>query len=113
MKILSILVSFFVAIVIAKLIKQRRANKLSNFSLLAWLFLWLAILLVFWQPEITSRLALALGVNRGADLVVYLSIIVIMYLLYKIFVRLNKTDEVLTQLVRTDALKNVKDGRSR
>ncbi len=113
MKILPILVSIFIVIVITRLIKQARNNKLSNFSLLAWLVLWLAILLVFWQPEITSWLAFNLGVNRGADLVVYLSIIIIFYLLYRIFVHLNKIEEAITKVVREEAIKNVKDGRTR
>lgn len=113
MKTLPILVSIFIVIMIVKLIKQRRDNKLSNLSLFAWLVLWLAVLLVFWQPEITSLIAFNLGVQRGADLVVYLSIIVILYLLYKIFVRFNKIDEALTKLVRAEAIKNVKDGRTR
>lgn len=113
MKTLPIIVSIFIVVVIFKLIKQRRDNKLSNFSLLSWLVLWLVVLLVFWQPDIASWLAFNLGVKRGADLIVYLAIIVILYLLYRIFVRLNKIDESITKVVRAEAIKNVKDGDKR
>ena len=68
MKILPILVSLFVLVMVAKLLKQRRGIKFVNSSLRAWLILWLEVLLVFWQPEIASSLALIWGVQRGPDL---------------------------------------------
>lgn len=113
MKILPILVSLFVLVMLAKLFKQRRDHKLSTMSLIAWLILWLVVLLVFWQPEITSSLALMLGVQRGADLVIYLAIIVMLYLLYRIFVRLNKIEEDISKVVRSEAIKNVRDESTR
>jgi hypothetical protein len=67
------------------------------------------VLLVFWQPESTSYLANILGVGRGADLIIYLSVIVIFYLLFRVFIRLNKIDSEITKITRKDALKNVEE----
>jgi hypothetical protein len=66
------------------------------------------MLVVFWQPATASYLANFLGIGRGADLIVYLSVVVIFYLLFKIFVRINKIEKEITKVVREDAIKNVR-----
>lgn len=103
---LQVLISIFVVLILGKLFKQWQQDKMTLGIFLAWCFLWLAILLVFWLPEITSYLANFLGIGRGADLIVYLSIVLIFYLIFKIFVRINKTDKQITKLVREDAIRD-------
>ena len=105
---LQIIVTLFVIIILFKLFKQRQASKLSISSFLAWLLLWLIVLVVFWQPATASYLANFLGIGRGADLIIYLSIIIIFYLLFKIFVHLNKIETEITKIIREDAIKNAK-----
>ncbi|MDD5749559.1 MAG: DUF2304 family protein [Patescibacteria group bacterium] len=105
---LQILVTIFIVFALSKLFFQKQKNKISWTALLFWSFLWLVVLIVFWEPEITSYLANILGIGRGADLVLYLSVILIFYLLFRIFVRLNRIESDITKLVRSDALKNVR-----
>ncbi|MCD4760356.1 DUF2304 domain-containing protein [bacterium] len=105
---LQILVTLFIVAILFKLFKQKQHNKISTWSFVIWFLLWLIILIVFWQPDTTSYLANWLGIGRGADLVIYLSIVVIFYLLFRIFVRLNKIETEITKAVRQDAIKNVK-----
>lgn len=106
---LQILVTIFIVFILLKLFLQKQKNKISLLSFLIWFLLWLAILLVFWLPDTTSYLAAWLGIGRGADLVVYLSIVAIFYMIFKIFVRLNKIENEITRVVRADAIKNVKE----
>lgn len=102
---LQIIITLFTILVLSKLFRQRQQNKITLAAFFSWLLLWLFVLVVFWQPDTTSYLANLLGIGRGVDLVVYLSILIIFYLLFKIFVRLNKLDSDLTKLVRAEALK--------
>jgi len=106
---LQILVTIFIVFILLKLFLQKQKNKISLLSFLVWFMLWLAVLIVFWLPDMTSYLAAWLGIGRGADLVVYISILVIFYMIFKIFVRLNKIEEGITKVVRDDAIKNVKE----
>lgn len=106
---LQIIVSLFILVILWKLFRQRQQKKISVTNFIVWFLLWLIVAIVFWQPESTSYLANLLGIGRGADLVVYVAIVVIFYLLFKIFVRLNKIDSEITKLVRKDAIKNVKE----
>jgi hypothetical protein len=103
---LQIFISLLVILIWIKIFKQWHKNKMSLLTFLIWFVLWAAILLVFWQPDLTTYLANFLGIGRGADLIVYLSIVLIFYLIFKIFIRLDKTDKLITKMVREDAIKN-------
>jgi len=108
---LQIIVTLFTVAVLYKMFKQRQQGKISIAGFLVWFILWLAVLIAFWQPETTTYLANWLGIGRGADLVLYVSVLVIFYLLFKIFVKLNKIDDNITKIVRKDAIKNARDKR--
>lgn len=106
MIILQILVSLFVLIVLSKLFQQYNKNKTTLANFLLWCLLWLSVLLVFWQPDITSYLANFLGIGRGADLIIYVAILVLVYLVFRVFVRLQKLEKDLTKLIRDEAIRN-------
>lgn len=106
---LQILLTIFIVFILFKLFLQKQKNQMSLVSFLIWILLWLAVLVVFWIPDSTSYLASWLGIGRGADLVVYISIVLIFYMIFRIFVRLNKIESDITRVVRNDAIKNVKE----
>jgi hypothetical protein len=103
---LQIIVSIFVASNIWRIVSQLKSQKITASSFFWWLILWLIVLVVFWVPDSTGYLAQLLGITRGADLMIYASVLLIFYLLFKIFIRLNKTDEAITKIVRQRALEN-------
>ncbi len=106
MIVLKVIITIFVILSIIKLIKQKKDNKITSFSFLLWFILWLIVALVFYIPEATSYLANIVGIGRGVDLVVYTSIIILFYLLFRIFVHLNKIDREITKIVREKAIKD-------
>lgn len=106
---LQILVTVFIVFILLKLFLQKQKNKITFLSFLIWSLLWLMVLIVFWLPDTTTYLASWLGIGRGADLVVYISIPVIFYMVFKIFVRLNKIEKEITEVVRSNAIKNVRE----
>ena len=55
-------------------------------------------------PQQTDVIAQLVGVSRGADLLVYLSILVLFFLAFKILVRLEKIEKDITKIVRHVAL---------
>lgn len=110
----STIVSLIILLFIWRLSQNFRQGKLGRLGYLLWLIVWLGVALIFWFPDIASRLALAVGIGRGADLVVYSAIIVILYLIYRLFIRLEKTQRDITAIVRDLALheKERNDNRS-
>lgn len=70
-----------------------------------WVVLWLAVGVVALIPELTSRLADFLGIGRGADVVVYTAIVVIIAMLFRVSVRLEQLDRAITKVTRELALR--------
>jgi hypothetical protein len=60
-----------------------------------------------WVPDITNRIALLVGVGRGADLVMYVWIVLNLLFILRLHIKLREQSEALTQLARTIALQDV------
>lgn len=86
-------------------IVRHRQRKIGRRAFLLWLFLWTGASVVILFPNSTAVLAHRLGIGRGADLVLYISVVLILYLLFKVYVRMEKVDREITQIVRTLALR--------
>ena len=98
---------FIIAVIILRLIFKLKAKEVSPKQFLGWLFLWLLAILAIWQPKLTVVLANRVGIGRGVDLVIYVSMIVIFYLMFRLLLRIEQLEKNITKIVRDDALKNI------
>ena len=99
------LISGFVLIIIYKIYLKTRKKELGTSTSLGWILFWLLTLYFLWQPESASFLATKLGIGRGVDLVIYLSLLIIFYLLFKIFVKLDKLEGDICKITTKIALR--------
>ncbi|OGH72364.1 MAG: hypothetical protein A2921_04530 [Candidatus Magasanikbacteria bacterium RIFCSPLOWO2_01_FULL_43_20b] len=90
------------------MIKRKREGLLGPKGMIFWIGFWLlAVILVLW-PNSTGVVANYLGIGRGADLVFYVSLVVIFYLLFKLNVKLESLGRDVTKVVRAKSLENEK-----
>jgi hypothetical protein len=66
----------------------------------------LGVLIVVVVPEVASQSAKLLGVGRGADLVVYISLFILFFTVFRLVVALERAKRDITTLTRELALKN-------
>ena len=104
---IQIIVSIFLLLIIIRTLNKRKTKELSLKETIAWLIIWIGIGIVFWFPQYTTKIANILGIGRGADLITYLAIIILAYLMFRIFIRLDKMEKNITKITRKDALENV------
>lgn len=71
-----------------------------------WLSLWIVATGVILFPESTIWVARALGIGRGVDLVLYVSVILTLYLIFRLYVRMEQVERGMTQVVRAIALRD-------
>jgi hypothetical protein len=74
---------------------------------LFWAVVWLGTAAVTIVPDAASALAHRLGIGRGADLVIYLSLLLGFSLIFRLYVRLARLEHELTALVRALALEQL------
>lgn len=110
---IQILITLVSVGIIVKACAKVRTREVHIQTLMAWILFWIAVIALVWQPNLTDYLAHFLQVTRGADAVFYLSLVGIFYLLFRIFIRLERMDQEVTTLVREIALlKNERDDNS-
>ena len=87
-----------------------RSKSLGNRWGAFWLVFWFGVGAVVALPWTTSLLAARLGVTRGVDLVIYVSVIVLFYLVFRLTIKIEKLESNITKIVRETALSEVKRG---
>lgn len=85
-------------------VRRGRQHALSRMGTFMWGALWVGAAIVVLMPGVASFVAGLLGVGRGADAVIYVSIIALFTLVFRIFLRLDKIDRDVTLLVRKVSL---------
>lgn len=71
---------------------------------LAWSFVWIAAGVAIAWPQLTASAARRLGIGRGADLVLYCAVVVMMVGFLMVYSRLRQVRRDLTLVVRHLAL---------
>jgi hypothetical protein len=87
-------------------------GKMSLGMFVGWILIWLIVIFVSIDPESTSFLAKSAGIGRGLDFVLILGILSCFYLIFKLYNRLETTEEEITDLVRKIAIQNENSGVS-
>lgn len=107
MSIIQILIIIFALFAITHTFKQFRRGKLKLAWLFIWIIFWVAVGFVTFLPQTSDTFARVVGIGRGADLIVYLSLVVLFYLVFRLFVKIEDTEREITKLVRLIAIKDV------
>jgi len=101
-----ILLLFFLFAVI-KVVNRFRKKQLSLSRLILWIIFWLCAGVVVVQPNSTAYFADLLGVGRGADLVVYLSLAILFFINFQLYTKLEKAEREISKLTGELAIKKV------
>lgn len=100
-----ILLASIITFIIARTIVAYKKNNLSSGFTLIWILFWLAGLTLIFHQEFAIGLAEKLSISRGVDLIIYLSLIFIFYMLYRLLVKLSELERQITKIIRKIALK--------
>ncbi len=75
-------------------------RKIRKNLFIIWTIIWLGVILIALLPQTTNLLAGLLGIGRGIDVVVYLSIMLLFYLWFRLYTKMEGTKEEITKIVR-------------
>jgi small membrane protein len=83
----------------------RLRNRIAD-VLLLFILVGAAVLFILF-PEWTNVLAKQLGVGRGTDLILYVGIVLFYFVILKLYARMRKMEQQITDLIRKQALDEV------
>ena len=109
MSLLIIIVTLFFIFAISRLFLRRWKDKtINNKELIFWSTVWVSIIIVSVFPNLTQILSNFFGIGRGADIMIYISIIVLFYLMFRLYVKTEKINQDITKIVREIAKREKK-----
>jgi hypothetical protein len=85
------------------LVRWRRGASLT-LEFLFWGIIWSGVGIVVFVPHVTDRIAYRLGVSSGFNVLVFASILGLLFAVYRLLVRTKNLERDLTLLVRREAL---------
>ncbi len=73
---------------------------------LFWILIWLFVVLFAFVPELSIDIANIFGISRGLDFLIIVAIIVLFYLVFRLYIKVDKLQEEMTDIVTEIALNN-------
>ncbi len=104
MLIIQFLLSLFFLVAIVKVVVRYQKKELSLRAVFLWVFFWLAAAVAVIQPNSTAYFAERVGIGRGADLVVYCSVALIFFIIFRLMIKIDRLERQTTILTRALAL---------
>jgi hypothetical protein len=108
MRLFQLLAVPFIAAMLVVVVHNLIRVRVRPLASLFWLLLWAAALVAVAAPDETTALARALGIQRGADLIVYSAVLAFIVGFYLVYLRMRQMSREITLLTREIA---ILDGR--
>lgn len=99
-----ILVVFIAILAVLLVFDRYHKRKTSLQTFILWLILWILLAIFAISPDSSTFLAKLLGIGRGLDLILIFGIILAYYLLFRLYLKIEKIDQNITELVRKLAI---------
>ena len=102
----TVIIVLFALFAFSRAYLRFKEKKISRKEFLLWSVIWIALIIIAIIPETATQLSNFFGIERGVDLIVYASIIVMFYLIFRLYIKIDQTEQNLTKIVRKMSLKD-------
>ena len=102
MEFVQILIIIFSLFALSRVILNIKSKLESAF----WIIFWLGVMVAAIYPTLIVVIADILGVSSGIYLSIYATLIVISYMIFRLYAKLESTEKKITKIIRTIAIKN-------
>ena len=103
---IQIFLLIFILFAISRVFLRVKEKIISSQAGFFWFLIWLAAFVGVILPKTTTKLASYFGVGRGVDVIVYISLALLFYLVFRIYVMIEDLRHEITYLIRQLALQN-------
>jgi hypothetical protein len=104
MTLIQIIALLFVSFVASRAVLRAKDKRINLGELIFWLGIWGGLIFVVFFPNVISYVADLIGIGRGIDVIIYTSIGLLFYLIFRLYVKLEETEMEITKLVREMAI---------
>ena len=101
---IQILIILFALFAFSRVVLRARDRAITRNEFVFWSLVWCSVIFTAMIPGIASFFANLLGVQRGTDVFIYIGLVALFYLIFRLYVVLESNEKKLTNLVREIAL---------
>jgi len=95
---LKIIILFFVLFAASRAYLRFKDKSLNARALAFWMILWTIILVFVLHPQFSDNFASFLGVQRGVDIAFLTAVVILFYLVFRLYIKVDSVDQNLTKL---------------
>jgi hypothetical protein len=106
MELIQIVGAVFALFALSRVILQLKRRSMTLNEGLFWMFVWGSVVVFLIFPEFFGYIANILGVGRGVDALMYISIVVLFYLIYRLYAKVDTLERQITYIVREIAIRD-------
>ncbi len=96
--IFKIFILIFIIFAASRTYLRFKDKSINIASLSLWILIWLTVLLLVFDPKISDIAASLLGINGGVNAMFFIAIILLFYLVFRLYVKMDTIDKHLTDL---------------
>ncbi len=90
----------------SRVVLRFKDKNISIFELAFWSLVWGGVIIIALFPGVFTQISFFFGIGRGVDILLYVGMIVLFYLLFRLYVKLDTQQKEITKLVRELAISN-------
>ena len=109
--VLQIIVVVFALFAWSRAILRFKNSQIGFAEVAMWSVLWIGACIVVLRPQWGEPVANFLGIGRPIDVGIYASIILLFYLIFKVYIKIETVEREISQLVRDHAIQHRKKNK--
>ncbi|MFH0876005.1 MAG: DUF2304 family protein [archaeon] len=90
----------FTIFAVSRVILRTIDRKLKLVEFAFWMFIWSGLIITAFFPGLISKVANIIGIGRGVDVIIYMSIGTLFYLMFRLYIKIEELDQHITIAIR-------------
>jgi hypothetical protein len=108
MELIQIIILIFSIFALSRVFLNIKNKNLDNLEIIFWTLFWTLSIIISIFPNLISIFSNTFGIERGIDLIIYLTIISLSYLIFRLYAKIHSMEKDITKIIRKIAIKNEK-----
>lgn len=105
---IQIILAVFALFALSRAYLRYAEGKIKAAEFIFWIMIWASAMIAALSPKTVSFFSNSIGIGRPADLIMYVAIILLFYLIFRSYVMIDEMDQKMTKIVRELAINKQK-----
>lgn len=108
LRLFQVIVIVFAVFALTRVMMQRKNKNFSINEFIFWSLIWIGLIAVSFSKPLLQDIADLIEIQRGVDLLIYGSITMLFYMLYRLYAKVDSQQQEITKIVTKSAINNSK-----